>query len=167
MACIDEIVCLGEACSCGNQIELPLVAQHTGIYRMIAKFNGVRITRNIEVIEGENIVIPNVFNENYTHEIWFETQSGALVNDVHYSIKLVFCLSPENEEMSTENSIRVLADADDTVIDDRLIGKTVTAYIINDISKNTDFSKPIASNTFVTTNGVTFPANSIVTIIFE
>jgi hypothetical protein len=149
MACIDEIVCLGEACSCGNQIELPLVAQHTGIYRMIAKFNGVRITRNIEVIEGENIVIPNVFNENYTHEIWFETQSGALVNDVHYSIKLVFCLSPENEEMSTENSIRV------------------TAYIINDISKNTDFSKPIASNTFVTTNGVTFPANSIVTIIFE
>lgn len=171
MACVDEIICLGEVCSCGDSIELPLVAETTGVYTLFAKFNGVRITRQVPFVEGENIIVPNVFNENYLHEIWFQDVLGDKYKEVNYSLKLVYCVSPETAlpvpPIEQVNSIITISTTDTTIVDERMIGRIVTAYIINDISKNMDFSKPLNSDTMTLLNGVTLEPNSVVTIIFE
>lgn len=171
MACVDEIICLGEVCSCGDTIEIPLVAETTGVFTLFAKFNGVRITRQIPFIEGDNIILPNVFNENYLHEIWFQDVSGNKYNDVNYSIRMVYCVSPQTAPpvppIEGISSIISVSTTDTTLVDERMIGKVVTAYIINDYSKNTDFSKPLNSDTLTLLNGNTFEPDSVVTIIFE
>lgn len=168
MACISEIVCLGEFCSCNSNIELPIAASETGTFMLVAIFNDVRITRNINIIEGQNILIPNIFNENYLHEIYFSSSSGEILDDTHYSIKTVFCLN-NNNGMPTDGliSIVAIAESGNVLIDDRMIGRIVTAYIINDISKNTEFSKPLNSNTLTLLGDNLFDDNSIVTVIFE
>lgn len=172
MACVDEIICLGEVCSCGDTVEIPLVAETTGTFTMFAKFNGIRITRQIAFIEGENIILPNVFNENYLHEIWFNNLAGDKYKDVNYSIKMVYCTSPETAPpplppIEDYNSIISISTNETTLIDGRMVGKVVTAYIINDISKNTDFTKPLDSDTLTLINGNTFEPDSVVTIIFQ
>lgn len=91
MYCAEEIVCLGEVCSCGSAVELPLIAEITGVVVMNVRFNGVTIKRDVNIVSGQNITVPNVFNENYLHEIWFEDSDGVLYNNVHFSIKTVYC----------------------------------------------------------------------------
>lgn len=91
MACIDEIICLGEYCSCGTEIDLNLISSVTGIITMEAEFNGIKLTRDIEVSNGSKVEVPNIFNENYTHILAFYTSDGELVNNVKYSIKTVYC----------------------------------------------------------------------------
>lgn len=169
MACVSEIICLGEFCSCGNEIELPLIAELTGNYTLYATFNGVRLVRNLTTIEGQNINIPNIFNENYTHEFYLVGPNGEILGDTHYSLSTVFCLNIDTD-MPEDNlpiSIIVVADAGVSLIDNRLVGRIVTAYIINDISKNTDFNKPINSNTLTLLNGNIFEQNAVVTILFQ
>jgi hypothetical protein len=91
MACVDNIECLGEYCSCGDSIELNLVSEYTGEYEFRAEFNGVVLRNVIEVTEGDKIIVPNIFNENYTHIISFYNENGDLVNDLKYSVKIVIC----------------------------------------------------------------------------
>jgi hypothetical protein len=91
MACANEIECLGDYCSCG-ELELSLIADEIGVWRMKAQFNGVTLSREIEVEEGENIIIPNIFNENYTHVIWFEKADGSMFRDKKFSINIKPCV---------------------------------------------------------------------------
>lgn len=167
MYCAEEIVCLGEVCSCGSTVELPLVAEITGVVVLNVRFNGVTIKRDVNLVSGQNITVPNVFNENYKHHIYFETTTGVKYLDTVYSIQVITCLSNSNNEDDMLISIVSVADAGITITDDRMIGRTVTAYVIDDISKNTEFSKPINSNTLTLLGGNTFGQNSVVTIIFQ
>jgi hypothetical protein len=91
MACIDNIECLGEYCSCGDFIELNLVSGDTGYYEFRTEFNGTIIRSVISVTQGSKIIVPNIFNENYTHIISFYNNDAELVNNVKYSVQIVIC----------------------------------------------------------------------------
>lgn len=102
MACFREIICLGEYCSCGDIITINLASTITGIITMHVKFNGIVITRPVEVSVSANIEVPNVFNDNYTHEIWFTTSTGEILNDTSYSIKIVYCEGAEPQPIESD-----------------------------------------------------------------
>lgn len=90
MYCSQDIVCLGEYCSCGDSITLRIASPVTGGITMSARFNGVRITRQVQVVAGQEITVPNIFNENFTHIIGFYS-NGSPVWDNEYSIRTVIC----------------------------------------------------------------------------
>jgi len=167
MICTEKKICLGEICACGGVIELPITASDTGVYQMMAEFNGVKLFRNVSFVEGQHIVLPNIFNENYTHNILFKNANGSIYEDATFTLKTVICVSPNPDEMDNLSSIQVVAAAGTVIIDDRLIDRVVTAYIVDDVSKNTGFTKPIASNTLTLVDGNVFEENATVTIIFQ
>lgn len=92
MACVENIECLGEYCSCGDNIQLNLPSPITGELELRVEFNGVVMRRVIDVEEDVDIVVPNMFNENYTHVISFYNSEGDLINDTKYSIKIIICI---------------------------------------------------------------------------
>lgn len=96
MDCVKEIYCLGCYCSCGDTITLKLESDSTGELTMYAKFNGVVLTSPVNVVSGENITIQNIFNENYTHIVWFKKEDGSIFNNRHYSLKTVPCKNMDN-----------------------------------------------------------------------
>lgn len=71
---------------CSNGVELPLQSTETGTWVVLIEFNGTWIRLNVEVTEDENIVIPNVLNEHYTHTIRLLTIDKDLFNDICYKI---------------------------------------------------------------------------------
>lgn len=95
MSCKETIICKGTHCSCAESFELDLIAPSTGIYEMKAKFNGVIITRQIEVIANQNIRIVNVFNECYTTIISFFDSNSEPVFETSFSIKTLSCINTE------------------------------------------------------------------------
>lgn len=98
MACNDNIECLGEFCSCGL-INLPLIAPFDGVVNVEMEFNGIKLYRDVLFINGETVIIPNVFNENYTHNIRF-IKDGVNVFDKTYSIKTVLCFSEDKTNIA-------------------------------------------------------------------
>lgn len=92
MACMDEISCLGEYCSCGDEITLNLAAEETFTAKMVAEFNGAHIRRSVEMTTGEKVVVPNIFNENYTHIITFFKPDGTQAFGTSFSVKTVYCI---------------------------------------------------------------------------
>ena len=95
MSCKEIIICKGTHCSCAEIFELDLIAPSTGIYEMKAKFNGIVITRQIEVADGENIKVPNVFNECYTTILNFFDSNSEPVFETSFSIKTIPCINTE------------------------------------------------------------------------
>jgi hypothetical protein len=71
---------------CNNNISLPLDADETGTWAVQIEFNGTWIRLNIEVTEGEAIVIPNVLNEHYVHTIRLLNSGKELFNDTCYKL---------------------------------------------------------------------------------
>lgn len=82
--CKEEITCLGCFCSCDSEFDTGIASTSTGTAKIRAKFNGVVLEREVSVTAGESIIIPNIFNENYTHLIEIQ---GAW-----YSIKVNPCV---------------------------------------------------------------------------
>lgn len=170
MACINEIVCLGNYCSCGDDVTINLTALHTGTYHMTAEFNGTFLSVKVPVVNGEKIVVPNIFNENYTHVISF-TINSIPVYDTDFSIKMVVC--NDMGEVSDEDNIIVLtAIAGSTITDPRLIGREVGGLIINDAAKNTGYEKTgategdkLASDTIQFNDGLTLAGGEEITIL--
>jgi len=89
-ACNLDTVCLGDFCSCGDII-INIPNLNIGTYTMFAKFNGVLIKREIEVVETDKIVIPNEFNENYSYLIKFMDSDNNIINDTWYSLNIMPC----------------------------------------------------------------------------
>jgi len=69
-----------------NDIVLPLIADESGKWQVIIEFNGTWVRLGIEVTEGLNVVIPNVLNERYCHEIELLNSSKQIVNDTRYRL---------------------------------------------------------------------------------
>lgn len=166
MACIEEIECLGEFCSCGN-INTGIISPFGGVIKMYSEFNGTTITKNIDVAFGNEIVIPNVFNDNYTHVVRFYF-NGELVNDLAYSIKIVPCISVDNNEpMANDYSSITLtvSVAGTSITDERIEGNLITGVIINDKSKNKGFA--VVSDTITFNDTTTLNIGDKVTLIFQ
>jgi hypothetical protein len=71
---------------CSNGVELPLNADETATWIVQIEFNGTWILLNIEVTNGDPIVIPNVLNEHYTHTIRLLKANKTLFNDTCYKL---------------------------------------------------------------------------------
>lgn len=166
MACVEEIECLGEFCSCG-EINTGIFSPFGGTMKMYFEFNGATITKDIEVAFSNAIVIPNVFNDNYEHVLRFY-YGGQLLNDLAYSIKVVPCISVDNiEPMANEySSINLtVTTAGVSITDERITGEFITAVMINDKSKNKGFN--VSADTITFTDTTTLNVGDIVTLIFQ
>ncbi len=72
---------------CDNDISLPLNADETGTWVVQIEFGGTWVRLNIEVTEGEPIVIPNILNERYIHTIRLLDTTKGLFNDTCYKLQ--------------------------------------------------------------------------------
>lgn len=72
---------------CATEVPLGILSDTTGTVKMIVEFNGTYIRKDIEVVNGEAITVPNVFNENYNHLTQFYKADGSIINDTCYKIK--------------------------------------------------------------------------------
>lgn len=163
MACVENIECLGEYCSCGY-ILISVISPITGTLNMRAEFNGVAITREVPVVMGQGIMIPNIFNENYTHIISFYN-NGVLLNDTSYSIKTIYCLEHTPSMATSYTSIVVVGEAGNTITDERISGEIVTGLILNDISKNKGYT--VSDDTITFTDNTTIQDGETITVIFQ
>lgn len=71
---------------CEMWVELPLVANETGNWVLLIEFDGQWTRLLVAVVDGENISIPTVLNEYYTHTIRLLNTSKELFNDTCYKI---------------------------------------------------------------------------------
>lgn len=166
MACIEKIVCLGNFCSCGNISITDLISPITGQIRMEVEFNGSTIVKNISAVNGSSIVIPNVFNENYTHILSFYI-NGILWNDEKYSIRVTPCLNADNSDpmVPIYSSIILESLAGNTIVDNRIEGEIVTGLMISDVSKNKGYT--VSGNTITFTDSTTLEAGLTITVFFQ
>lgn len=75
---------------CSGSIALPLLADETGTWIMITEFNGITYRTDINVTDGQPIVIPtSALNEKYRHPIRFIRSDGSLFNNTCYSLNVM------------------------------------------------------------------------------
>lgn len=163
MACVENIECLGEYCACGD-ILIPVISPVTGTLQMMAEFNGIKLTRDVPVVMGQGIMVPNIFNENYTHIVSFYN-NGSLINETTYSLKIVYCKDHTPYMPTQYTSIIIIGEAGNSITDERISGEIVTGLILNDISKNKGFTVSGATITF--TDGTTIEEGETITVIFQ
>jgi hypothetical protein len=72
---------------CAETVPLGIVSDYTGTVKMVVEFDNAHTRTDIAVTEGEAIVAPNVFNEDYNHLVQFFKPDGTLINDTCYKIK--------------------------------------------------------------------------------
>ena len=85
MECCPNTVCINcFVVPCTESIELNLVATTTEVLMMVYTFNHANIKTNIDAVTGENIVIPNNFNEDYSNPVRFYKADGTLYNNTCY-----------------------------------------------------------------------------------
>lgn len=83
----EAIICLNVVPAlCADEITLRLAANETGTWLVFYEFNSRWFGLEVEVIDGQNIVLPYVFNNNYTHNIKFYNTDYELFNDTCYSL---------------------------------------------------------------------------------
>lgn len=86
MSCCTQIQPLQCVTSCEQQIKTGLTATETGEWVFEIEFAGSQVRRKWTFEQGESLNIENVLNEDYTHILKIYTPSGALFNDICYSI---------------------------------------------------------------------------------
>lgn len=93
MFCEDglEKVCI-LAGSCDPCITTGYTATETKCILLRYEFNGSMYETPVQVTESSIIVLPNLFNENYTHKaILIDAQGGNVGNRI-YSITVIPCI---------------------------------------------------------------------------
>jgi len=66
MVCVDVFLS-----PCAATIQLPVTADETAVWNMAFEFNGSQFVTSVPVYVNQPIVIPNRFNEQYTHVLRF------------------------------------------------------------------------------------------------
>lgn len=89
MLCCAVIQNLGCFTSCDQQIKTGLTANVTGNWKYQAEFAGALIQGDFEATAGEEIIIDNVFNENYVTNIKFFDPSGVIFENKCYSFSTI------------------------------------------------------------------------------
>lgn len=73
---------------CDSSITVALEADETATWLMSFEFNGRWFGESISVTNGENLALPNLFNETYKHTIKFYKADKTLVNDTCYTLDM-------------------------------------------------------------------------------
>jgi hypothetical protein len=86
MCCI-EIIKLGCFDSCLDAIDTGIITTDLGTWKIIFEFEGIDHSYSFEVVTVGKVIIPNKFNENYTHYFKLVKPDGTLYNGICYEIK--------------------------------------------------------------------------------
>lgn len=88
MACnCGNIVCLGVVpVICSDEIHTDVIAAETATWVCMYEFNGRWFGFELSVTEDQRVVLPNVFNECYTHLLKFYNPLGNIIGNTCYSL---------------------------------------------------------------------------------
>lgn len=137
---------------CAQEIPLPVIADETGTWHMIMKFNNVTYRTDINVQSGVPVTIPNVFNENYLHVVYFVKTNGTVFNHTCYKLNVMATImtNPGHVSGTKTTSLPILTTAPGTVIQHNdLIG-----VVVHDVITVEDGSYQMSKN------GITHDANT-------
>lgn len=159
---------------CLSIITLDLEAEETGTIKWQYEFNGRWKGGTVDIVEGENIVLPWVFNEHYTHTINFYNTDGTK-QDICYKLdtRKIAGSYTDNGGGGTSTKYLNITLTDEMLSDD---GATVTNSLIsgrsilliadgNQIYNRGSFTQ--AGNSFTMTNGTSYYAGQLITLLFE
>lgn len=157
---------------CQSVITLDLKATETGTIKWMYEFNGRWKGGTVDVVQGENIVLPWVFNEHYVHLINFYNVDGTK-QDVCYKLDTSKIAGSFSEPTPSGGASYLTFEVTEEMLSDD--GKTITNNAINDrdiilISEGTQAYN--ASQFTQSGNGFTYTGDAVayvgqlITLIF-
>jgi len=154
---------------CDTGIDLKLTAPDAGDYTFLLGFNGVYSSFTLTLDAGEDIIIPNVVNENYRHELQIITPSGDLLNNVCYELKISMTLGAGNG-LTPSPSAKSWAIIISTVNSSSLTDSFLLTHTISEIVTSNqsylvgaDFTQTGSAITWI--NGNTFYVDQVLKLI--
>lgn len=157
---------------CPDVIETDLVASETATYNWQFEFNGRWKGGTVDVTEGEAIILPYVFNENYIHLIKFFL-GGELVNDTCYKLDTSIIPTSYSQNTEVENgpmsfivTDEMLSTDDDgyQVLTNASINSREVALIADGNQIYNGFEQD--GNSLTMTNGAVFTVGQKITLVF-
>lgn len=168
-ACLDFV---RQYSNCPEFLTVKLEAAATGTYSWEYEFNGRWFGGTIDVTGGQNIVLPWVFNEQYTHLVKFYDENGDLLNDTCYKLDTskipgtyTTPSSGETNYLNVTLTEGMLSEGGTVVTLSTIAGRTVIFVADgNQIYNAGSFTQD--GNEFTMTNGASFYAGQIITLLF-
>lgn len=78
--------------SCNDCINIKERALENNIATLVYCFNGTKYEHEIELKENQDIVIPNIFNENYKHKAKIILSDGTIFKNILFIITVFPCV---------------------------------------------------------------------------
>lgn len=151
---------------CGEDIVTLVMSDYTGSVVMSYEFNGRWFGEQIEVVSGEFIEMPNVFNESYTHLVKFYKNNTDIINDTCYSLDTSLLMgggiSPTSPSSGGFNYYNTEGDGDDTV--DFSLGTPIVVFDGNQSYIQGQFT--YAAGVITMLNDITFYDGQLLTILY-
>lgn len=166
-ACLETVINLTD---CPDEIELVLPADETGSWIFSYEFNGKWFGGSIDVVDTENITVPFVFNESYIHVIKFFKEDGTLFNDTCYKLDTSKIVGNYTAATVTEENIFnvTVAAAGASFTSSKINSRPVMVVMKGSQAYNrnaVNFTQ--SGNTVTMTNGISWAAGTIVTVIIS
>lgn len=83
--------------ACDTGIDTGIVAPADGVYHVRLKFNGAYTVWDFELEVDDTLILPNVVNGNYVHELQVYNPDGALLNDTCYNLDVRTVINSGND----------------------------------------------------------------------
>jgi hypothetical protein len=123
--------------ACDTGVFVGLTAPDDGDYLVRLKFNGAYKELTLSLETGDDIILPNIVNGDYTHEMQIYLPDGSLMNDTCYSLRVSTVIAESNgltPSPSADPYSRVITITDEMITD----GSTITyslfsGKVINEI----------------------------------
>lgn len=157
---------------CPEVVTIKLEATATETLKWQYEFNGSWKGGTLDVTQGENIVLPWVFNESYVHEIKFYSDD-VLLNDTCYKLdtsKISGTYNTPTSSASTFLTFEVTSgmlstnDDGEQVLTNSDIASRTAAILVDGNQSYNGFTQ--SGNAITMTNGVTFYVGQKITILF-
>lgn len=151
---------------CGENIVTLLAADETNTWLMSYEFNGRWFSENIDVVDGEFVELPFVFNEQYSHLLKFYKADGSLFNDTCYTLDTSLLMGSLSSSSSPSSSGFAYANAigNGTAEVDFVLGTPIVVFDGTQSYIQGQFT--YAAGVITMTNGVVFYDGQPLTILY-
>lgn len=155
---------------CSDGVAVNVIATDSLVWSAQIEFNGVWTLFSFGVIEGEQIILPTAFlNEYYNHILKVYDANGVIVGCYNLKSRAMGSAgqySPIAPVELQSFDLEILEDTN-TITDSRLLNTTLVLISMSGQSYNSAFwSKPFASDT-LTSTVLTFNTGDIITFIYR
>ena len=156
---------------CAETINLGLVADGSGVWKMMHEFNGTSVRTDVAVTNGNPIIVPNHFNEDYDTILKFYKPDNTIFNDTCYKLKIMLTVFTNCEDAVVSERVFdvTIETTGDSFTDIRLANEVVMSIALNAQDYNSPFySKPLSSSTLTSiSGGLIFNEDDIVTVTLK